>query len=245
MRRVLEKGVQGLLDERGIATGGNKLLTGYQDLSAAEGEKKEQRGFISSGSFLFGAVGGSYWYTRFNTRGLYVPGSGAVFSLEVTVPAHSVPIDREKEGEGDVWDQTEKELKQGFSLDRMKKEKDRKWVIDEAAVDAVIERLVETAARHGRNIEHLADSDRITLIVTFKGGTALQKAAEYTGDAALAQAYSLVATANLSEDVIIQVPMSSLLASQRQGGDNSAVKRAARILRFKEKGEEGDAKKAW
>ncbi|MHC4943664.1 MAG: hypothetical protein ACYTG7_11665, partial [Planctomycetota bacterium] len=145
----------------------------------------------------------------FNIRCLYVPGSGAVFSMEIEVPAQEVDVEEDEEEAGDLWKETETELRRGHSLNTLKQEQNKTWMLDAETMDSIIDLLVKTMVKHGKNIEQLGDSDMITLVVTFKGKRPLDTLAALGVDTALAiySYWSAGSSTGLYEDVIIQIPV--------------------------------------
>jgi hypothetical protein len=195
--------------------------------------KKESDGDLLSRLY---SVNQPYFFTRFKSRGFYVPNHGIVFSLEVPVPAREVTVDKSELSHNDLWLETEKELRQGHTLNALKKDKRMKsWVLDSDVVDGVIDLLIKTVARHGQNVAHLDDEDRITLLVDFKGKSP-DPLALLSRESSFAFYYFMAASnaSRLFEHVIIQFPVSSLSNFQKTS-DLADLKSLLEILRYPSK----------
>lgn len=179
--------------------------------------------------------GGSLFQESFGSRGIYVPGSGAVFTFEVDIPAKSDDVDEEseEEEEDDLWSETEKEYKQKHITNLFTQNKQRTWTLEPGAREEVIRLLVGTVARHGYKIEALGEDEMVTIILKLNGKRPLDRAAVASGDVGLSvySYWSLGNSTGLTEEVIIQVP---LLDGMRKG-DLNRIMKSCRILRFHEK----------
>jgi len=176
-----------------------------------------------------------------NSKGYYVPGSGAVFSLDVFVKSKSMEADKTKDDPNDLWEEAEKEMSQGHGKEFSKWQGlKQKYIPDPAAVNKMIDLLIETVGTHGKRIKELSDKDKITLIVKFKT-TGPDPRNLLKGDLAF-----LMTTYRVTVDVIIQIPISSITTYQagKQSTEYqdkrsidilSELKRESKIIKYSEK----------
>lgn len=233
MRRILVKSLLNHLKCREGAVA--KPLEEQALLDAiAESEQKEKDSNVFESLHLYTTVlNGVYKQWSIESRGFFVPGSGVVYSLQIPVPALEQPEGKKKENAGDIWEKTEKEFRRGETHQVLKKGKASSWVIDEKAVDAVVDFLIATVAKQAPNMEHLEPDDHITLLLDFKGRTRLNRFAGATGNAALKlyTDWSAASSPGLFQDVIVQIPV-SVLPSYETTGDISIIKRSVRIKKY-------------
>ncbi len=233
MRRILHKSlIQHLARKKDVAADTAKIKDG-ETVAYTYDEKSDKNIPLVSHLFLEKAMYNSYKQGNLDLRGYYIPGSGVVYSLQVGVPAREEPAAEGKENPGDLWETTESEIRRGEASHSRKTKKTKTFVIDEKAVDAVIDHLITTVAKHASNMEHLHSSDQITLLIDFKGRTSLNQVARITGETAL-QLYSEWAadsSPGINQDVILQMQV-SFLPSYKSTGDIEVVKRAMRISRY-------------
>jgi hypothetical protein len=133
-----------------------------------------------------------------------------------------------------MWEETVKELKRGSDLESLKKRGETVRILDGVAVESIIDLLIRTVGTFGYRIEQLEDHHWITLLVGFKGDkeppfSDLGNAAD--GVRALSFLMGRRDSSRASEDVIIQIPMTGIIAFKKTL-DLASLKKTCRIMRF-------------
>ena len=159
-----------------------------------------------------------------NMRGFYVPGSGALFTLDVR--ARTI-LAAEPEGEkspAGVWEQTEREVRRGETrMPAVHGKSQQRAVVDPEAVNATVDSLLTAIAGHGAHIEQLVSPDNITVAARFR-----------PKQAALTDPGGGWFTAGKAapQRVIIQVPVTAIQDHVAGKIDLDAFKERARITRY-------------
>ena len=125
-----------------------------------------------------------------------------------------------------------------YNLLMQEKQQNKNWVPDPAALEEVIDLLVDTIGRHGHNIDGLGKNDRITLLLGVKARIPRAQLLLPPDDpAAIALSYYGAAQTKTvgGDEVIIQIPM-AYIALYQETKDRAAFKKAATILRYPAKG---------
>ncbi len=169
-----------------------------------------------------------------HSRGYHVPGLGAVFSLDLSLPLSEVevvPEDEEDEPRADdEWEDTRREVLGGRggssgpheyigsgALGQLKKMRAKNYEIDPDEIDDVVDSVVKTVARHGSRIRGLARGDVITvaMYVTSSGLQPVAIADPGEGDDQVATIWSTVSGSALRAPdvrIVVQVPIGDALA---------------------------------
>ncbi len=109
-----------------------------------------------------------------NIRGFYVPQSGVVFALDISVRTALVTESGDKTSPEDEWQRTEREVRKGETfVTPPSKESQRRAVVNPEAVELAAETLMKAVAKHGSNMEQLYPGETITLAVRFRASTAV------------------------------------------------------------------------
>ncbi|MBU0754462.1 MAG: hypothetical protein KJ645_04940 [Planctomycetes bacterium] len=232
MRRIFEKTLDSYM--------GKEMARNAERLGLFPGQEDEDRSALANYKLATDSYRRSFFTTgsgRFNTESFYVPGSGAVFTMAISIPAREVDPQETDAPPQDLWQETEQEIRQGNVLQLFKEEKEKTWSLDGESMETILDRLIEAAARNCGNMEQLGSGDLITLIVKFTGRRPLDTLASVKGDVALS-VYSFWSgneVIGLSEDVIVQIPV-AYLTRYLQSNDFEAFKKSLRILRYPGKG---------
>lgn len=149
---------------------------------------------LSTSPFIYSSVSGysSLNYSTSNTRGFRIPGQGAIFTLDVSVPAKPVEttdeVEEEKADADDDWEQASNEasgrpanaykLYSQLLLSTGEKLKQTVLVIEPEAVDAVINAVVKSVASHGLKIKGLDDDDSIVVAMQLEGNRIIGSSGE-------------------------------------------------------------------
>lgn len=104
-------------------------------------------------------------FGRFNVEGFYVPGTGAVFTLDLPAATEEVEL-KDEEDRSDLWDEIEGKVRgsktEAAFFPPGKKPKTR-TTIDQEALDEAIDLLVKTVGEYGSRIEQLTVRESIIL----------------------------------------------------------------------------------
>lgn len=178
--------------------------------------------------------------TRYKSEGIYVPGSGPVFTLQVYVNTKTVNMKDKDQAPEDVWEETEKEMRPAMAREVIQAERTKTVILDPVSVNSVIDLMMRTVAQHGKRIKHIHEEKWITVITHFKGikpdislFLETDVEARVKGNSLRILPFLLKGerTKGACEEVIFQIPVSSLIRFKEQI-DLSAVKQSSRILKY-------------
>jgi len=136
----------------------------------------------TSWSYNFLTTTGGSAHSVGHSQGFHMPGLGAVFSLEVTLPVVEVEPPREKDLDDqqsyDAWREMEQEVRggkpttTGYSslLFAVRDANEKHYAIDEKAIEVVRDAVITTVARHGKRIEALARDETIVVALRITPG---------------------------------------------------------------------------
>jgi hypothetical protein len=222
MRRVLEKALRAHLAPPPAADAEGSAETGLAGESwTVGGTSPDAISFVwGPGTILRGL----------RSQGFFVPGTGAMFVLEVPVPMREIDAQGMEKPPANLWEETEKEIGRGALVRTSRKEAPVVRVLDSEAVDGVIDRLLATVSSYGGNIENLRPSERVILFVTFVGSG--RTASGEDAAKLLSEIYG-ASGRRPTEDVVLQIPVESI----RPDVDPVTLRRECRIDRFPRPGE--------
>lgn len=177
------------------------------------------------------------------SRGHYVPGHGAIFSLQVTVPREAVDAEEvaeEKPEADDLWDEAEREASGRPALGgstrtwlRSGDEEDAKvYVLDEDALDATITAIIAAVGKHGLKIDGLGADESIIVALDAEGGSVRlpkQERDDLTLYSALAYT---IATGDDEQHIVIELAIEDV---NRYAGDRidlDGLKERAKITKY-------------
>lgn len=160
------------------------LVRGIDAVLAPDDSDANARVQVTTGFFRMAGSSGS---NIGHARGFYVPGGGAFYSLDVTVPAIAVPErtadpDQPRAAD-DEWSQIEREVRRGETtssgptgvaargttvLSSLAGQAARPFELDPEAIDLVEHAALETIARHAKNIEGLRPGEFVTVALRLK-----------------------------------------------------------------------------
>ncbi|MEM1450350.1 MAG: hypothetical protein AAF957_17400 [Planctomycetota bacterium] len=197
-----------------------------------------------------------------NARGFHLPAVGATFTIDVTVPVELVTVsakqnEEAQEDEGkDEWDTMRDAVRQGEAAESTVDATAEFWAmtdpsalvdawpqnavmtLDAKAVEAALDSVLESLARHGHRLDLAAD-ESITIALTIEGRDPAQaslavptEGGEY--DQAVWFAYAQALTSgqtagDLTRRVVLQVPVSAL---GKGAGDAASLRGRTRIHRY-------------
>jgi hypothetical protein len=107
-----------------------------------------------------------------NTRGFYAEGLGAIFSTEVAVPVRAVNVDEDEPDRADLWREAQREHEgrgSGYSSFTVPAGDESHVAIDEEAMDAAIDAVIEAIGEYGVNIAGLSPDESIVVAMHFEG----------------------------------------------------------------------------
>ena len=174
-------------------------------------------------------------------RGFHMPGLGAVYHMDVTLPVVEVEPPRESESEedyaDDVWRQMEREVQGGDQsntaysslLFAVRDANQKHYAIDEDAIEEVRDAVIATVARHGRRIEVLRQDEDIVVSLRITPGHAPMVYTSTNDDEEEGNVSWLTGYAALSAEpvnVVIRLPRVDL------DGDPDAARRRATVHRY-------------
>ena len=241
MRRVIVKSI-------------NLQLAEY---SGADKDKKSEGDRAVTTNTVFNAMGvtgytyasgtGAFSSFASDSRGHYVPGHGAVFSLQVIVPSKAVDAESKKDetetGDGDdLWSQAEREASGRTdilyvqALVTNKSTPSKVIIRDEQAIERAIDAVIEAVGRHGTKIEGIDDGDSIIVALDVRGGAVQvnDSPGAVAGGATLS--YSLFSTVAQNgageEHIVIEVAMEDIGRYAGKRIDLDGLREKARITRY-------------
>ena len=197
----------------------------------------------STSPFIYSSVSGysSLNSSTSNTRGFRIPGQGAIFTLDVSVPAKPVEttdeVEDEKADADDDWEQASNEasgrLANAYKLygqvlrSSGEKVKQTVLVIEPEAVDAVINAVVKSVASHGLKIKGLDDDDSMVVAMQLEGNRIISSSGETNR-----LFFTSTSSGSAQQRVIIEIDCSVLGRYADGRIDLDAVRSRAKITSY-------------
>jgi hypothetical protein len=172
-----------------------------------------------------------------DTRGLYIPGHGVIYSTDIQIPLKTKEAGTQdgSNDEGDAWDEASQTVVNGntifytspVSLTTNKKPKE-KYVFDERYIDAAIDAVIRSVGRYGNRIDQLPSSESVTVAVRLVGSSnSLYNVVTYR---------SIVGWRNGNESeqgrLVIELPGSVLGTITADTTDLTKIRSQCRITRY-------------
>ena len=180
-------------------------------------------------------------FDRFNVEGFYVPGTGAVFTLDLPAATKEVEL-KDQEDKPDLWDEIEGKVRgsktEATYFPPGKKPKTR-TTIDHEALDEAIDLLVKTVGEYGSRIEQLTVGESIILAARTSA-----RRPWYTPEKLLEATYSrlyISAQGIRPHRVIIKVPVRAIRDFEKGELDLHMLKESSEITKY---GAHGSARQA-
>lgn len=181
-----------------------------------------------------------------DSRGHYIPGHGAVFSLEVAVPLIEKKQEEsedivEPEEDDDLWTEATTEAEgrtSAFSRAVVtgsflfNQGKAIEWRINPEGVDLAIDAVCAAVAKHGRKIESLQDDESIIVVLDIKPGQAFISAVHDAAINRLFYSYTVGSGGSAdSQQIVIEVTVENLNRYASDRIDLDGLKSRATITR--------------
>lgn len=123
-----------------------------------------------------------------HSDGFHVPGMGALFTLELTLPTRELEAEPDAEEQeprdDDEWEAARLEALgvskrspgsfeyvAGTSLGKIRELRSKRFEIDPEAIDRVVDGVLRTLGRHGRRIRGLGQNDSITVALRLRASS--------------------------------------------------------------------------
>jgi hypothetical protein len=173
-----------------------------------------------------------------NVVGYYVPGTGAVFTLDLPAATKEVQAAVSPESKPDLWEEIQGRLHAGKtgvpSRFREEKKPKKQVEIDQDALDRTINVLVGAVGEYGSRIEQLSTGESIILAARVNAGYSLSG-----GDTGLALAgvlFDQLRQARQPYRVIIEVPVSAVREFDKNTIDRETLRDLAEITKYRAHG---------
>lgn len=251
-----EDGESGMPGATGTAQSGGGAGAGASTPGALGTRSVAPSAGGGSGLFGEGAGGGSTWvsseyavagtlgtvwrnghFSTSDTRGLYLPGHGVVYSTELRVPYRVVSTEEAQSDEmkSDAWDAARQDVRGNGTdpfLARVYRTGDgstkaQQFVVDEAYVDAAVDAIVKSVAKYGARIDQLPGNESITVAIEINAGGSSNPFVVTSGFGTTNRRSS-----GHKQRLVIEIPRSALGSDADSESDASKVRREARITRF-------------
>lgn len=226
MRRVIVKSINRDMNEH-FSDENDKLTSTVTTRETAPGVPLPSESFAIATS-LYGRLATNSFAG--DSRGYYIPGHGAVFSLEVTVPLIEAEPEETEDIEkpekvDDLWTEATDEAEgrtsafgravvSGTYL--FNETKQTEWMINPEGVDLVINAVCATVAKHGKKIDDLQDDESVIVVLNVNPGQAVSTTGD-TGAYRLFYSYSFAAGgSDETQQIVIEVTVEDL---DRYAGD--------------------------
>ncbi len=178
----------------------------------------------------------------FKVEGFYVPGVGAMFTLNLPTLLEEVdPPKEEDKSTGDLWTEAEDELRGKASASawlvrsRSTQAHRRKYAVDQEDLDSHLDTLFRTIGKYGSRIEQLGAGDAIVLAIRVKGRTPTGKGVN------LATSYrhllfTSTGSRTTSDRVVVRIPMSAVKTYESGRSGLRDIKQASDVAQYRAAG---------
>ncbi len=145
------------------------LVKELGELAPAHAPEEAADGFTTSyaqGVWAYSLGGRNDGVTH--ARGFVVPGVGAVFTIDLELPVYETEpgASSDEREDDDAWEQARREVQSGGGFKgAVAVARTKTYRIDPQALDAAIDRVVETLASHGNRIRGLGPGESITVLL--------------------------------------------------------------------------------
>ena len=178
----------------------------------------------------------------FNVEGFYVPGVGAMFTLNLPTLLEEVdPPKEEDKSTGDLWTEAEDELRGKTSgaawgvQTPLTKARRRKYAVDQEDLDSHLDTLFRTIGKYGSRIEQLGAGDAIVLAIRVKGRTPTGKGAGLAGSYRQLL-FTSTGSRTTSDRVVVRIPMSAVKTYESGRSGLSDIKQASDVAQYRAAG---------
>lgn len=178
----------------------------------------------------------------FNVEGFYVPGVGAMFTLNLPTLLEEVdPPKEEDKSTGDLWTEAEDELRGKTSgapwgvRTPFKKARRRKYAVDQEDLDSHLDTLFRTIGKYGSRIEQLGAGDAIVLAIRIKGRTPTGKGVNLAGSYRQLL-FTSTGSRTTSDRVVVRIPMSAVKTYESGRSGLRDIKQASDVAQYRAAG---------
>jgi hypothetical protein len=155
-------------------------------------------------------------FRHFNVVGYYIPGTGVLFTLDISVPTEQVDVPEQEESKPDLWKQMEGEVR-GLrtvwpSITQTEKPQ-KTFIVDQDELDDTVEVLIKTVGEYGSRITQLSDSESMILAIKATAQVTFFSSGRKTAESLLATTYNLYYRGSHGappQRVIVQVPVTAI-----------------------------------
>ena len=178
----------------------------------------------------------------FNVEGFYVPGVGAMFTLNLPTLLEEVdPPKEEDKSTGDLWTEAEDELRGKASgaawstRTQFTKARRRKYAVDQEDLDRHLDTLFRTIGKYGSRIEQLGAGDAIVLAIRVKGRMPTGKGSSLT-TSYRQLLFTSTGSRTTGDRVVVRIPMSAVKTYESGRSGLSDIKQASDVAQYRAAG---------